>query len=780
MSLIGRHIEIRGVVQGVGFRPWVYRLAQRDGLAGRVRNDSRGVIIDVFGRDIDVEAFTLNLGKSVPPPAARVRQIDWDPIPWEPFSDFTIVASDRAVERVVSIPPDLATCDECLADVFDPANRRYLYPFTNCTNCGPRYTIVRGVPYDRASTTMASFRMCDACRTEYEDPLDRRFHAQPNACPACGPRVSAWTPHAKEISTDSPVHFAARTLKAQMIVAVKGLGGFHLACDATSASAVRRLRERKRREARPLAVMVRDLADAERVAELTDRDRALLASVERPIVLVPRRRDTPLAPEIAGDNPLVGVFLPYTPLHHILLRECGMPLVMTSGNVSDEPMVTRNDEALARLGEIADVFLLHDREIETRADDSIVRVIDGAATVLRRARGFVPRGVEVKREFTEPVLAVGGHLKNAICIGAGRNAWLGPHIGDLENLETLTAFEASVAQMRQFVGVDPRVVAHDMHPDYVSTRFAQSEEAGRILVPVQHHHAHIASAMAEHGLDGHVVGVAYDGTGYGTDGTSWGGEILVASFTGFDRVATFRPIALAGGDTAIRQVWRIALAALDDAFDGTPPLHRLPLFRAMNRRGVESVRRMIERGLNSPLARGVGRYFDALGAIGLAMQNSRYEGEVAFLWNMIADPAERGRYEVVIREGVSPWEIDPRPMVKSAVRDLIEGVSPSIVSARFHNTLSALTAEVVHAVCALFGEMPVVLSGGCFQNAMLAESLTAALRPKHEVFMNHQIPPGDGGLALGQALIADAIVRSGRTSSEDQSATPLTEVPVCV
>ncbi|MGZ5440881.1 MAG: carbamoyltransferase HypF [Thermoanaerobaculia bacterium] len=755
MRNIGRHIEIRGVVQGVGFRPWVYQLAARDGVTGRVRNDSAGVIIDAFGSDEAIDAFMAHLGAGGPP-AAQIRELEWQPIPFENASEFSIVASETAEERNISIPPDLATCDDCLDDIFDPKNRRFLYPFTNCTNCGPRYTIVRDVPYDREKTTMSSFGMCADCRREYEDPLDRRFHAQPNACPVCGPQLVAVDPQGREIATDLPIHFAARALRASMTVAVKGLGGFHLACDATSSMSVVRLRDRKRREAKPLAVMVRDLDQAERVAELTDEDRALLSSVERPIVLVPRRKDARLAPEIAGENPLLGLLLPYTPLHHILLREAGVPLVMTSGNTTDEPMAVDNDEALERLGQIADIFLMHNRRIETRADDSVVRVIAGAPTMLRRARGYVPRGVELKHAFVEPVLAVGAQLKNAICIGAGHRAFLGPHVGDLETFETLRSFEASVEQLKNFIGVAPRVVAHDLHPDYFSTRFAQSLE-GVELVPVQHHHAHVASAMAEHGLDGTVVGVAYDGTGYGPDGTSWGGEILVASLTGFTRFATFRPIRLAGGDQAIRNVWRIALALLDDAFEGAPPLNAIPLFRPIDRLAVSSIRRMIERNFNSPQAHGVGRYFDAFGAICLSKPDARYEGEVALLWNMAADANEQGRYEVVVREGTSPWEIDPRPMVKAAVLDLIGGVDPSIISARFHNTLAEVTIEIARAASEMNGNAQVVLTGGCFQNARLAEHV---LRGIPGALMNHDIPPGDGGLALGQALVANAVILS--------------------
>lgn len=773
MPFQGRHIEIRGVVQGVGFRPFVYQAAQRCGITGRVRNDSTGVTIDAFGDDRSMGIFVAELHGN-PPPASRIRSIEWLPIPYENVAGFQIIASEASSDRRVSIPPDLGICVACLREIFDPTDRRYLYPFTNCTNCGPRYSIVRDIPYDRRNTTMQAFDMCRACKAEYEDPNDRRFHAQPNACPDCGPVVNVVTPDGTRITTDYAIGFAARSLRAQLIVAVKGIGGFHLACDATSSMAVQRLRERKRRDAKPLAVMVRDLAAAEQIAVISDDEKNLLLSPERPIVLLEQKGNL-IARDVTGDNPLIGVFLAYTPLHHILLREAGLPLVMTSGNVSDEPMVTTNSDALQSLRDVADVFLMHNRDIETRVDDSVVRVIASKPTILRRGRGHVPRGVALKTSFAEPVLACGAHLKNSICIGAGDSAFLGPHIGDLESVATLRAFEASVEQMKQFIGVEPAIVAHDLHPDYFSTRFAQTQTGAR-LVGVQHHHAHIVSAMAEHGVTGHVLGFAYDGTGYGTDGTSWGGEVMIADETGFERFAAFRPIPLPGGDQAIRQVWRIALALLDDAFDGEPPLNAIELFSETPRRAIDSIRRMISRNFNAPPARGVGRYFDALGAIGLAMPVARYEGEVAFLWNMAADPFERGRYPMVVRDGVHPWEIDPRPMVKAAVLDLIAGVSPAIVSARFHHTIADGSIEIGRSALAMRGEMPVVLSGGCFQNALLTEEVVRGLGASNRVLMNRAIPPGDGGIALGQAVIADAQIRAAQSASVPQRE----EVTACV
>jgi hydrogenase maturation protein HypF len=759
MTWGGLHIEVRGTVQGVGYRPFVFQLAQRFGIRGVVYNHSRGVSIDAFGTADALEHFLQALRSEVPP-AARVRSVTSENIPFVAHSSFAMTESVASEERLVSIPADLATCDDCLREMLDPADRRHRYPFINCTNCGPRYSIVRESPYDRVNTSMAAFRMCDACRLEYESPSDRRFHAQPIACPDCGPRLVAKRAAHQTIDAPDVVRFAARALRGSLIVALKGLGGFHLACDATSAQAVQRLRDRKKREGRPFAVMVRDLEEAERLAELSDAERALLTSIERPIVLAKSRTGSPLARQVSGDVPLTGIFLPYTPLHHLLLRDAGVPLVMTSGNISDEPMATTNAEALENLRDIADVFLVHEREIVTRVDDSVARIIDGAPVLLRRARGFVPRAIETAHTFSEPVLACGAHLKNTFCIAKGNAAYLGPHIGDLESVATLRAYEAAIERMKTFVGATPTLFAHDLHPDYFSTRYALAQEGMRTIA-VQHHHAHVASAMAEHGLEGPVIGIAYDGTGFGTDGTSWGGEILIATYEDYDRFATWRPVPLAGGDQAIRQPWRTALALLDDAFEGEPPLDLLPLFRSIPPQAVEAIRRMIARGFNSTPARGIGRLFDAFGAMLLGLADSRYEGDVAFRWNMIADDAEDGRYPLLIHDGVTPWELDPRPMVKAAIADLFGGRSAETISARFHNTIASATAEVARAALAIHGEMPIVLSGGCFQNARLAESVIHAVPRSGRVYLNRDVPAGDGGVALGQAFVADARLRAG-------------------
>ncbi|MET0619501.1 MAG: carbamoyltransferase HypF [Thermoanaerobaculia bacterium] len=753
----GRRISVRGTVQGVGFRPWVYRLAREQGIAGRIHNGAEGVTIEVFGSSAALDGFVGCL-RSSPPPAARIRDLEWTPIPLERTRGFVIVESRSEGERRVSIPADLATCADCLAEVFDPGNRRYRYPFTNCTNCGPRFTIARGVPYDRPATTMAPFRMCPDCQREYDSPLDRRFHAQPNACPACGPRLRALDAGGFTLYGLDPIRAAADVLRGGGIVAAKGIGGFHLACDATSEAAVAMLRMRKRRDEKPFAVMVRHLESAEEVAWLTNGDRELLASIERPIVLVPRRDGSPLAAGLAPHNPLVGLLLPYSPLHHLLLAEAGRPLVMTSGNLAEEPIAYRDSDALERLGGIADLFLLHDREIESRSDDSVARVVAGRPVVFRRSRGYVPRGIPVRTPFERPVLACGGHLKNTFCIGVGDTAYLGPHIGDLDGLETVTAFEEAVERAEKFLRVRPEIIAHDLHPLYASTRYAQ-DRAEPVKIAVQHHHAHVASGMAEHGLEGPVLGVAFDGTGYGTDGTAWGGEILLAHAGRFDRVGTLRPIPLPGAERAIHEVWRIAAVLLQDAFHGEPPLNSFSVFREIPSDRLELVCRMAARGIQSPLARGVGRYFDALGSLFLSRPVSRYEGQVALEWNLAADSTEHRVYpfEISVENGLRT--LDFRPLVRAAAADFLAGVPASEISGRFHNALAGATAALVRAAAEEVGRVPVVLTGGCFQNALLTERMLDALGNEFSVYRHGEVPPGDGGLALGQAMVAAAVAR---------------------
>jgi hydrogenase maturation protein HypF len=751
-------IEVHGTVQGVGFRPWVYRLAHEEGLRGVVRNTASGVTIEATGPVAALERFVDRI-RSSPPPAASIERLSTERVAASDAEGFHIAPSGPAHERRVSIPPDLATCPECIREIFDACDRRYGYAFTNCTNCGPRFTIAGDVPYDRANTSMKTFEMCSRCAHEYEDPNDRRFHAQPNACPACGPSLQALTPDGTALGGD-PVHVAARALAVGRIVAVKGLGGFHLACDATNEAAVRRLRLRKRRDEKPFAVMVGSLEDAARLATLSAAERALLSSVERPIVLVTRRSDSRLASAVAPDNPSVGLLLAYTPLHHLLLAAATSPLVMTSGNFSDEPLAYENREALARLHDVADVFLLHDRDIVSRCDDSVARVAAGQPTVIRRSRGYVPRAVHLACPIEVPVLACGALLKNTFCFAEGDVAYLGPHIGDLENVDTFEAFCEAVERMEHFLSIRPGVIAHDLHPDYMSTHYALGRLEPR-KVGVQHHHAHVVSAMAEHGITGPVIGVAYDGTGYGgpSEAAAWGGEVLVADERRFTRLATFRPIALAGGDKAVREPWRQALALLDDAFDGHADLGGIAAFQDMD---VDVIRHMIRHHFNAPLAHGVGRYFDAVGALILGCKRASFEGQVALAVTNVADPAERAVYPFDVDQTSELWQVDLRMATREIVADVRDGVAAATIAAKFHNTISAATTFLVRHALRVAGELPIVLTGGCFQNVRLTESIYGELSPKHRVLLHRNVPCGDGGLALGQAVIAGAVAHSAR------------------
>jgi hydrogenase maturation protein HypF len=755
--LEGKRIRIQGTVQGVGFRPWIYRTARMTDVRGRVRNDSAGVTIEAFGSDADLERFLAAL--EFPPLAARIFTVDVSDLEAEAPAAFEIVASEAAADRRVSIPPDLATCPECEAEIFDPANRRYRYPFTNCTNCGPRFTISTDIPYDRRSTTMARFAMCPACRDEYENIDDRRFHAQPNACPICGPRLTLRAPDGAHIHADDALAVAAQAIRDGLIVAVKGLGGFHLACDATSDVAVRRLRARKHREEKPLAVMVRRLDAAAELGVVDDEAARALTSVERPIVLLPTRVNSGIADAVAPRSRTIGVMLPYTPLHHLLLADAGRPLVMTSGNLSDEPIAIDNDEALQRLGGIADLFVLHDRDIASRADDSVVTMIAGRARVIRRSRGYVPRGIHVASGFSRPVLACGAQLKNTFCIAGGTNAWLGPHIGDLEHLAAYDAYVAAIGRMERYLQIAPEVVAYDMHPEYQSSRYAhQRSESTRIAV--QHHHAHVVSAMAEHGLAGPAIGIAYDGAGYGTDGTIWGGEILIATAATFRRIASFRPLPLVGGDRAVREPWRLAVAVLDDAFDDAWPAELRQSFADVPRETFHVVRTLLSRDVPLPRARGVGRYFDAFGALFLGRSHSSFEGQIALEWNQAADPSVWRHYAFGLDESQQCSEIDLRPTLREAVADHLARVDAATIAAAFHNTIAEATAAVVRRAIAHLGALPIVASGGCFQNARLAEEVRSRLAPDHDVLFQRLVPPGDGGVALGQAVIADAIARA--------------------
>jgi hydrogenase maturation protein HypF len=740
-----RRFEVHGIVQGVGFRPWVYHLARKHGLNGFVSNSTLGVTIEIEGSAEALAGFEADFG-SQPPPLAQIDEIVSQDLESAGYQDFTIHKSHSAEGEFVLVPPDIATCHDCLADLRDPANRRYRYPFTNCTNCGPRYSIIRDIPYDRPKTTMAEFRQCPECEREYGDPSDRRFHAQPNACPQCGPWVELWDRTRLLARRDQAVADARRLLKAGSILAIKGLGGFHLACDATNEAAVRRLRERKRRSLKPFALMAASLEKIAGFCEVGPAEAATLSSIRRPIVLLTRLETSGIAPGVAPGNRTLGVMLPYTPLHHLLFEDDWFEaLVMTSGNISEEPIAFRNEEVPERLHALADFFLLHNRKIHARVDDSVVRVFEGRDRTLRRSRGYAPHPIDLGFAL-QHVLGCGGELKNTFCLTKEHYAILSQHIGDLENLETMAFFEETLEHMKRFFRVEPRAVAHDLHPQYLTTRVALGM-AGLEKIGVQHHHAHIAACMSENGLRETVIGVALDGTGYGTDGKIWGGEILVCDYQSFERRFHFRYIPLAGGDTAIRQPWRPALAYLRDAeLPMTPPLESVP--EAASR----AVAQMIERRINTVDTSSCGRLFDAASAIlGICLE-STYEGQAAIELETAAASGVIENYPFDFDGGT----IDFRETIRALAKD---AANPALASARFHNTVAAAIVESCRRLAHSDGLSQACLSGGTFQNFYLLTRTVEALRGAgFTVFLHAKVPPNDGGIALGQAVIASQLL----------------------
>jgi hydrogenase maturation protein HypF len=754
MMEVRKGIEVSGIVQGVGFRPYVYRLAAELRLAGLITNTASGVSIEVQGPSEAVEAFLARLPVELPP-LAHVTDVAVRDLPCDHDREFRILASRVGEEHRTLISPDVAVCRDCLRELFDPADRRYRYPFINCTNCGPRFTIVHDIPYDRAQTSMATFRMCPACQREYDDPMNRRFHAQPNACWECGPHVELWDALGQRLEASDPITEAAARLKAGATVAVKGLGGFHLAADATNQAAVDRLRERKRRVGKPFAIMARDVESIEQFCHLDNFGRALLLSPERPVVLLPKRQPNPIAEAVAPLISDLGVFLPYTPLHHVLLADGGfLALVMTSGNLSEEPIAIDNQEAATRLAGLADFFLVHNRDILLRCDDSVVRPTGGRARQWRRSRGYVPVPVFLRDELP-PVLAVGGELKNTICLIKGRHAFLSQHIGDLENLEAYRFFEDAVGHLSRILEIEPQILAYDLHSDYFATRWALAQ-TGKERVGVQHHHAHIASCMAENHLEGKVVGIALDGTGYGTDGNIWGGEVLLADYVDFERVAHFDYVRMPGGAVAIHEPWRMAVSYLarhfGDAFLDLP----IPFVQQLDRRRVEVLRRMIERGVNSPLTSSCGRLFDAVAALVGIRQRVTYEAQAAIELEMAIEPSgEDVAYPFALAPDGGGWRIDTRPLFAALIEDLRKGLAVGIISRRFHNGLVEVFARLAGLLRERTALNRVCLSGGTFQNAYLLEHLCARLGASgFEVFTHAEVPTGDGGLSLGQAVVA--------------------------
>jgi hydrogenase maturation protein HypF len=757
--------RVDGTVQGVGFRPYVFRLAGEHGLDGWVGNDERGVVLEVEGDAAAVERFLARLPADAPALAA-VEQVRVEPVSAAGAAGggFRIVESVHGGAPAALVSPDTATCDACLAELRDPADRRHRYPFINCTDCGPRFTIVRGVPYDRPLTTMAGFVMCDACRAEYEDPRDRRFHAQPNACPACGPAVrlldAGGAVAALAPEDGDAVRAAAVALRAGRILAVKGIGGYHLACRADDEHAVAALRARKHREDRPFALMAADLDAARALVDVESADEILLTSRERPIVVARSRPGAPVAPAVAPGSAGLGVMLPYAPLHHLLLADCGGPLVLTSGNAADEPIAYRDEDALARLHGIADLFLVHDRAIHVRADDSVVRVVPGRPAVrVRRSRGAVPASLALPRPAARDVLACGAELKSTFCVAKGARAWVGHHIGDLREAETLLAFEAGVAHFERLFAVAPAVVAHDLHPDYLSTGYALARD-GVEHVAVQHHHAHLAACLAEHGETGPAVGAIFDGSGYGPDGTVWGGEILVGGLEGFERAGHLHPVRLPGGDQAVRQPWRMAcawLVAAGAGGDDAPPPLPPALADAVEPARWRAIAALARGGVAAPVTTSAGRLFDAVAALCGLRATVTYEGQAAAELEAVCDPHERGAYPLPVAGGAV---LDARETILAVARDAAAGVPAPVVSARFHRALADATARACVEVAARRTTGLVVLSGGVFQNVQLLAGASARLEAAGlRVLVPERLPPNDGGISFGQAAVAAAAMR---------------------
>ena len=746
-----------GTVQGVGFRPFIYQLARRYGVGGWVCNTGGGVLIEVESKEEIVRRFTDSIPLEAPT-LARISDLQSSPVPTVGSKGFEIIASIQEGESQPIVPPDVAVCAECESDFLSPGNRRYRYPFTNCTNCGPRFTIIERVPYDRPNTTMRDFIMCPECRSEYENPLDRRFHAQPNACPACGPHLML---DGQALGDAEVISRAAALLREGKILAIKGLGGFHLACDARNTQAVKTLRNRKGRGGKPLALMCADLEEVRRICDVDPTSEAMLLSPEKPILLLPALVDNGISPLIAPATRTLGVMLPYTPLHRLLLEESPPSLVMTSGNISEEPIAYKDDEASRRLGHIPDHMLTHDRPIHMACDDSVARAFPtGVGMIIRRARGYVPRPIELDIEMPR-ILACGGDLKSTFCLTKGRLALLSQHLGDLDNAPTMEHYRQTVDHFCRFFAVKPEIIAHDLHPDYHSTRFALSLDASDPPSPrlrriaVQHHHAHIASCMAENRVSGPVIGVAFDGTGYGTDGRIWGGEFLVADFEGFRRAAHLAYVPLPGGDAAVRRPGRMALSYLlhSSAFaEATADKSLITRHSSLlPEEEAYAVKAQIQRGLNSPLTSSMGRLFDAVSALLGICSEVTYEGQAAIeLEAAAAGPTDR-TYDFDIIED----EIDVRPMIRQIVEEIGRGMPVGDISSTFHSTVAEMVIRVCRSLRDETGLNRVALSGGVFQNMLLLGMTLERLKSSgFEVFRHSAVPCNDGGISLGQAAIA--------------------------
>jgi hydrogenase maturation protein HypF len=760
-------LSVSGSVQGVGFRPFVYRLATELQLTGWVLNSAQGVFIEVEGKESALAQFRVRLERETPPQAS-IQRLSYETLPPAGYTNFEIRQSKQDGPKTTLVLPDVATCPDCLAEIFDPEDRRYGYPFTNCTNCGPRYSIIEGLPYDRAQTSMRGFTMCPRCQTEYEDPTNRRFHAQPNACPTCGPQLAFWDSNGILLAErEVALRAAADALRSGWIIAVKGMGGFHLFGDARSGETVEQLRRRKHRPSKPLAIMLPNLEEVERHCELSPQERVLLSSSAAPIVLL-RRRDadsyastassTPIAGNVAPGNRYLGVMLPYTPLHHLLMAKVGFPLIATSGNLSDEPICTDETEALERLHGIADFFLVHNRPIVRSVDDSVAQVVGGDLQILRRSRGYAPLPLAVDHPPQTSILAVGAHLKNTVALSKGEHIFLSQHIGDLETPQSYAAFRHTVESLCRLYGAEPETIACDAHPDYLSSQYAVQLAAERNLPlrKVQHHYAHVLACMAEHKLKPPVLGLSWDGTGYGEDGTIWGGEFLLVTETGYERVAHLRPFPLPGGDAAVREPRRSAIGLLYERFgDRLFEWEQLPFLHAFSWEDRRVLRLMLKRKLNTVYTSSMGRLFDGVAALLDIHPIADFEGEAAMALQFAAETVSTTeRYEIAVHDPVQPKDpmvLDWAPMIDAILADRWQGVGTGEIAARFHNTLVQVAVNIAQRI----GAQQVVLTGGCFQNKLLSESLMAQLSATgHQPFCHRQVPPNDGGIALGQVMAA--------------------------
>ncbi|MFH2059870.1 MAG: carbamoyltransferase HypF [Pseudomonadota bacterium] len=753
-------IKIKGIVQGVGFRPFIFNLAKTHNLLGYVLNNTSGVSIEVEGKKASIETFIEQISAKHPVQAV-IFSLKSEEIPFAGYSDFCIRQSDDQEEKFVPISPEIATCKDCLKEIADPEDRRYRYPFTNCTNCGPRFTIVKDIPYDRKFTTMAPFIMCERCQAEYDNPEDRRFHAQPNACPECGPQLSLLDNKGEKIECNDIIKEVCGLLKGGKILAIKGIGGYHLACDAKSEQAVSNLRKRKYREFKPFALMVNSVDKARQFCKVTTEDEAILSGTIRPIVLLEKEDNNVISKDVSPNQKYHGVMLPYTPLHNLIVEESGLILVMTSGNISSEPIVYHDKDGLKRLKSIADYYLIHDRKIHIRTDDSVTRVFKKKEQIIRRSRGYAPFPLIMPFEFKEKILACGAELKNTFCLTRDNFAFMSHHIGDLENVETLTSFEQGIDHFKNIFNIKPEYVAYDLHPGYLSTKYALAlQDISK--TGVQHHHAHIAACMGENDLEGELIGVSFDGTGFGTDGKIWGGEFLICSRKDFTRAVHIEYMPLPGGEKAIKEPWRIAAAYLNEVYD--EPLQELDIefTNELDFSKWEMLEKMISKNINSPLNSSAGRLFDAVSALIGVRKNVYYEGQAAIELEMIAADGTTEKYPFDFKTQSGQSTILLSPLFKSIVRDIQSGIPNAVISMKFHNTLANMIVSTCSKLKKETGFSRVCLSGGVFQNLLLLTKTIELLeKGGFSVYIPDKLPLNDGGLALGQAIVANQRIVAG-------------------